>query len=288
MMDDCVRYVLNADYPPPIIDIDEYVTMLGTQQFDRNTIAVENALGSLPEIYKNELINKLFSSYVHSASTTILRSNIEFIVPTLWQVLPKETKIQIVHRVDQEIPKGDAASTEQAFAFVRVVAATSYLSTVARKYKIGPLVKELKENLDKWKEENRIVAELYPYAGLIPHEFLSDYVYGLVQTYVGYIGHSAQFSRSDFYADEACLLIPPMIQTFDDRAAEAFVDCIKNSELLRRRTQNPAKMRRLRALGNIVLERVSRTFTDRSILKALVDEQREESFIKMLPPQKRS
>jgi hypothetical protein len=282
MMDDCVRYVLNADYPPPIVDIDEYVTMLGTQQFDRNEIAVENALGSLPEIYKAELINRLFAAYVHTSSTTVLRSNIEFVIPILWQVLPKEVKIQIVRRVDQEIPKGDAASTEQAFAFVRVVGATAYLSPTARKYKIIPLVKALKENLDKWKEENRIVGELAPYADLIPHETLIDYVSAIVHTYVGTKGFSLQYSRSDFYADEAATLIPAMVQAFDDRAAEAFVECIKNSETLKGRIQDPAKMRRLRALGNIVLERVTKGFSGRSLLEALVDEKKEERFIKML------
>jgi hypothetical protein len=111
------------------------MTVLGNQNFDRNQIAVENALGALPEVYKSELSNRLFTAYIHPQSTTILRSNIEFVVPILWQVLPKEVKLQIVRRIDQEIPKGDAASTEQAFAFVRIVGATAYLSLVARKYK---------------------------------------------------------------------------------------------------------------------------------------------------------
>jgi hypothetical protein len=286
MMDDCVRYVLNADYPPPVIDIDEYMTILGDQQFDRNLIAVENALGSLPDVYKNELIHRLFSAYVHGGSTTILRSNIEFVIPILWQVLSKETKVQVVRRVDQEIPKGVSASTEQAFAFVRVVRATAYLSPMARKYKILPLITALNANLDKWNEENRIVDELFPYASLIPHEALTDYVYAIVHTYIGYNGFSIQYSRSNFYADEAAMQIPGMIQAFDDRAAEAFVDCVKNSKILRERIQTPIKMQRLRSLGNIVLERISEGFQNRAIIEALVDEGREEEFIEMLPHQK--
>jgi hypothetical protein len=42
-------------------------------------------------------------------------------------------------------------------------------------------------------------------------------------------------------------------------------------------------MRRLRSLGNIVLEKVSGTFEEKAILEALVDEKREDEFIKMLP-----
>ena len=288
MMDDCVRYVLNADYPPPVIDIDDYMAALGTQQFDRNEIAVENALGALPEVYKSELINRLFSAYVHPGSTTVLRSNIEFVLPILWQVLPKEVKLQIVRRVDQEIPKGDADSTEQAFAFVRVVQASAYLSPVARKYKIKPLVEQLRANLDKWKEENRLVGELQSYAGVIPPDLLADYVSAIVLTYVGYVGSSFQYSRTDFYADDAAVLIPPMVQTFDDRAAEAFVECVRSNRILRERIQTPSKLSRLRSLGNIVLERVSKGFSERKFLETLVDEKKEEAFIKMLTPLRRT
>lgn len=283
MMDDCIRYVLNEEYPVPIVDIDEYVAMLGAQQFDRNAVAVENALGSLPEIYKAELIHRLFSAYVHPGSTTVLRSNIEFVVPTLWQVLPKDVKIQIVQKVDQLIPKGDAASTDQGFAFVRLVNAMPYLSAFSRRYKIVPSVQKLRESLDKWKDENEAIEELAPYASLIPQEALSEYVRSIVHTYVGFVGHSLQFSRTDFYADEACAKIPLMIQAFDDRAAESFIECIKSSSILRERITNPRKMRRLRSLGNIVLERISSSFPEREILEALVDEDNEELFFEMLP-----
>jgi len=287
MMDDCVKYVLNADYPPPIIDIDEYMTVLGDQNFDRNLIAVENAFGALPEVYKSELVNRLFSAYVHVGATTILRSNIEFVAPVLWQVLPKDVKIQIVKRLDQEITKGSAPSTEQAFAFVRLVGAAAYMSPVARKYKVKPLVEKLKASLDQWNTEGEVVKELAPFASVIPVELLEDYVSSLVHTYVGYIGSSYQFQRTDFYSNSAAVVIPQMFQAFDDRAAEAFVHCLQTSRVLRDRIQNPAKLRRLRAIGNIVLERVSQKFSGRPLLEALVDETREQDFIRLLTPPRR-
>lgn len=69
MMEDCIKYVLNADYPVHIIDVNDYITTLSEQSFDRNSIAIESALGDLPEIYKNELANRLYSSYIHQQST---------------------------------------------------------------------------------------------------------------------------------------------------------------------------------------------------------------------------
>lgn len=282
MMDDCIKYVLNAEYPPKIIDIDEYMTVLARSSFDRNKVAVENALGDLPEVYKNELVNRLFTVYTHKDSPSDLRSNIEFIAPIMWPVLPKEVQIQVVRRVDQAITKGDAPVTEFAFAFVRVVDGTKYLSTTAKKYRIQPLVEALEKNVDVFKEENRLVQELEPYSAAIPGDLLPAYVGALTQTYVGRVGSSAHFSRTDFFADQAALAIPAMFQKFDDQAATAFVHAIKTNDLIKRRIHTPAKLRRLRSLGNIVLSRISATFPDKLIIEALVDETREEDFSKMI------
>jgi hypothetical protein len=280
MMDDCIKYVLNAEYPPKIIDIDEYMTVLASPSFDRNKVAVENALGDLPEVYKNELINRLFTGYTHKDSPTDLRSNIEFIAPIMWPVLPKEVQVQVVRRVDQAITKGDVAVTEFAFAFVRVVDGTKYLSTTAKKYRIQPLVESLDKNVDVFREENRLVQELEPYAASIPSDLMNQYVSALTQTFVGRVGSSAHWSRTDFFADQAALLIPGMFQRFDDQAAASFVHSIRNNDLLKRRIHTPAKMRRLRSLGNIVLSRISASFPEKHVLEALVDEEREEEFLR--------
>lgn len=282
MMDDCIKYVLNAEYPLQIIDIDEYITTMGDTNFNRNEIAIENALGDLPEIYKNELANRLYNAYTHQNASTTLKSNIEFTVPILWNVLPKQVKVQIVRRVDQEITKGNAAITELAFNFIRLVDGSKYLSVTARKYKLAPLIEKLKNNIDEWPIENSCVAELEPYAPFIPEEFIDDYVWALTHTYVGKMGSSMRFARTDFYADEAAIRIPRMFENFDDNAAYAFISCIKKSELLRHRIKNPAKLRRLRALGNIVMEKISSKFKERDFLVKLVDETKEADLFKLL------
>jgi hypothetical protein len=56
MLEDCTKYVLKEEYPLQIIDIDEYITTMGTGTYDRNTIGIENSLGELPDVYKNELV----------------------------------------------------------------------------------------------------------------------------------------------------------------------------------------------------------------------------------------
>jgi hypothetical protein len=115
MLADCNKYVLSQPCPPKIIDIDDYLAQMATQDYDRNEIAIENALSELPEVYKVELANRLFSAYIHVGSSSILRSNIEFAVPILWSVLSKDVKAQIVRRLDQEITAGNAAKIGLAF-----------------------------------------------------------------------------------------------------------------------------------------------------------------------------
>jgi hypothetical protein len=282
MMDDCIKYVLNAEYPAQIIDVNDYVATLNESSFDRNRIAIESALGDLPDVYKNELANRLYSSYIHPQSTSVLRSNIEFVSPILWNVLPKTVKVQVVRRLDQEIQKGNADITNAAFAFVEVVEGLSYLSTVARRYKTEPMVMELTSALDDFPRENTAVRALVPYASLIPEDLLASYVSALTKTYVGRIGSSGRWARTDFYANGAALHIPDMFKTFDDAAAHVFVDGIKTCDLLKRRIQSPAKMRRLRVLGNIVLEKASLSFSEKQFLEALCDEVREGEFFELL------
>lgn len=282
MMEDCIKYVLSQEYPPQIIDIDEYISNMGSTDFDRNEYSISDAMCDLPDIYKKELINRLFSSYINDACSSILRSNIEVVAPVLWRVLPKQTAIQVAHRVDQEMSKGNSTSTDYAFTFIDLVDSKKYLTSRARIYRIGPYVKKLMDNLDVFVVENECVDKLSKYAGYIPRELLSDYVCGLVQTYVGHIGGSAYYSRTDFYADGAAIKIPKMFEHFDDESAHAFVDTIKSNKILQNRIQSNVKLRRLRNLGEIVYKRISENFDEKEFLDILLDEEREKEFFDIL------
>ncbi len=282
MMEDCIKYVLNVEFPMQIIDIDEYIVIMDTNDYDRNAIAIENALGDLPENYKNELINRLFTAYIHPDCSTILRSNIEFTAPIMWKVLPKDVKIQVVRRLDREIPKGNATTINRAFSFIEVVGGMRYLSTFTRKYRIEPLIIGLTESLDEWAKENDYVKDLERFSSYVPGELLPLYVNALTQTYIGHIGSSYNYARSDFYADGAALRIPGMFEKFDDTAADAFLNTIRTNRTIQSRIQHPRKMRRLRSLANIVFERVSENYHDREILELLVDETKEQEFYKKI------
>ena len=116
---------------------------------------------------------------------------------------------------------------------------------------------KLEQNLDVFTTENKCVGELERFSASIPIQLLPRYVNALTQTYIGHIGGSAYFARTDFYADGAAVKIPGMFEKFDDTAADSFISSIKTNKRIQQRIKSPAKLRRLRSLGNIVLERVS-------------------------------
>jgi len=281
MLDDCVRYVLAVPYPPEVVDIDDYLATMQTADFDRSEVAITNAITDLPDVYKKELIHRLFDAYIYEGAPTDLRSNIELVAPILWKSLEKELKVQVVRRVDREITKGKAARTKEAFQFVTVVKGSAYLTPTARSYRLKPLVEQLSKSVDRFAEEDRLVKALAPFAAVIPTELIPEYVSAITLTFVGHMGHSAHWSRRDFFADEAALLIPKMFEKFDDKSADAFVEVIRSNRTLRSRIVNEPKLVRLRTLGEIVLGRVSATFPQKKLLEALVDPERKAEFLKL-------
>lgn len=120
------------------------------------------------------------------------------------------------------------------------------------------------------------------YAGYIPRELLSEYVKGVTKTYVGHIGGSAYFSRTDFYADGAAVLMPEMFEKFDDESAYEFIQVIKTDSELKSRIRSNSKLRRLRTLGEIIDKKISSSFTQRKVIETLIDEKREKEFFNLI------
>jgi hypothetical protein len=112
MFEDCIKYVLGVPDPEQIIDIDDYLALLETDDFDRTDIAVRGAVTGLPAIYSTQFINRIFTKYIDDASGSDLRSNIEFVAPILWRTLTKDVKKQVANRVDKVMKDGNAGKTK--------------------------------------------------------------------------------------------------------------------------------------------------------------------------------
>lgn len=282
MLDDCIKYVLSIDYPPKVIDINEYLGMMGESEFDRNMVSIETALGDLPEVYKNELSNRFYKTYIRNDSSSTLKSNIAFVAPILWKGLPKSIKVQISRNVDHEIASADKFTTESAFEFIRLVDSDRYLSITARKYKVYPIITKLSDNLYNFTTEDECIKELSPYASFIPDDLYKEYIIAIMLTYIGTIGHSGRYNRTDWYANTSAIIIPSMVEQFDDRMAVVFVEIIKTDKTLIKKITNPAKLRRLRKLALIVKERISNSFPEAEFLEILTNEEEEKEFFKIL------
>jgi len=278
MIADCNRYVLSQDYPLTIIDVNQYILTMDTDTFNKNEIAVEQAFTDLPEIYKNEMANRLFTLYIGDNASTRLKSNIEFSYPVLWKVISKEIRQQIGKRFDKLMVEGNSETIEKANDLLTIVEGLRYVSAASRKILYEPAIKDLEENLDNWGAEGKAVQYLQRLGTNIPTDFIGRYVSALTLTYVGYKGGSFQYSRTEFYSNSAAPRISDMFEKFDNSSAEAFIETIKTNEKLQQRIRYTNQLNRLRTLGNILLNKPEIRDDTREFLEVLVDPEKTKEF----------
>lgn len=283
MITDCNKYVLSQEYPCPIIDIDNYLSNMDSPKFDRNEDAIYVAFSDLPKVYKYELANKYYNAYLHDSSSAELKSNIQFCLPILWEILDKEQRQQIGKRIDSEYVAGDKTKIDRAIDFILLVPnGLRYVSSATRKMVFEPAIKDLEENLDRWAEEGKAVKYLERLGTIIPDELKTRYVSSLTLTYIGFNGYSYTFSRTDFYSDSAAPVIKRIFAKFDDGLTSVFLDVIKSNQLFFNRISHPQKLARLRDLATILSNRHT-TRTDLiDALATIMDVEKTEDLIKLI------
>lgn len=282
MIADCNRYVLSQPYPIPIIDVNEYILTMDSDNFNKNEMAVEQAFSDLPDIYKNEMSNKLFSLYIEDNASIKLKSNTEFSYPILWKVVSKDIRQQIGKRFDKLIVEGNGPKIEKASELLSIVGGLRYVSTPSRRVLFEPLVSELENNLDNWGVEGTIVKNLQRLGSNIPEELIERYVTALTLTYVGYKGGSWQYARTEFYSNSAAPRISEMFEDFDNNSAEAFVKAIKTNEVLKNRISYVSQLNRLRSLANIILNKPEIREDTKEFLELLTDGEKTKDFYYLL------
>lgn len=278
MIADCNRFVLSQEYPSAIIDVNEYITTMDSDTFNKHEIAVEQAFTDLPSIYKEEMTNRLFAMYISESASVRLKGNIEFSFPILWKVIPKEVRKQIGGRYDKLIIEGNKDRLDMATDLLVSVNGLRYVSGASRKILFEPAIKRLEDNLDNWAEEGKAVSYLQRLGYNIPSEYITRYVTALTLTYVGFKGGSYTAARTTFYSDAAAPRISEMFETFDNASVEAFIETMKTSSTLRSRIRNVGQLNRLRTLGEILLNKPEIRDDLKSFLDVLVDREETTAF----------
>lgn len=274
MVADCNRYVLSKDFPQTIIDTNEYILQMDSTDYHKNEIAAEQAFTDLPEIYKNELANKLYTLYQQDNTSTILNSNIEFCYPILWKVLPKETRQQIGKRFDKDVVSGNKTKIGKALDLLIFVSGMRYTSLTSRKIIFEPGIKFLEDNLDNWEAEGRAAKHLKRLGTVIPDELKERYVSAITKTYVGYSG---------YYSFNASPIIAELFGTFDNNLIEAFVELVKKDATLKRRIRSSNKqLGRLQNLGNILLSETTIRDDLKEFIELMTDNTKTDEFFKKI------
>lgn len=273
MIADCNKYVLSQPYPMSIIDTNDYILNMDTSSFSKNELAVEQALSDLPPIYKHELINKFYSLYQKDNTSTTLKGNIEFCLPILWKVLPKEERQNIGKRVDKDFLKGNQDIMDSAIDFMTIVEGIRYLSSPTRKIIYEPYIKELEDNLDNWYAEGRAVTKLEELGSVLPDEYKPRLVTSLTLSYVGHSG---------YYSFDASPKIARIFESFDMTSTELFVETVKSNETLKSRISYSRTLGRLRNLANILLNNVQVKTHTQEFLELIADTSKTELLYKKI------
>jgi len=277
LISDCNKYVLSQENPAPIIDTNNYILNMDGIAFHKNDLAIAQAFSDLPQIYKNELINKFFSLYLQDNISTILRSNIEFSLPILWNVLAKESRQQIGGRFDKEMVGGNQDRVDKAVDFMSIVDGLKYVASASRNIIFEPAIKYLEVNLDNWHTEGDAVNKLSRIGSVIPTDLIPRYVAALTLTYVG-VG--------SYFSWAASPQVASLFKKFDRTSIEAFVNTIKTNDILRNRISNSTKLDRLRDLATILLNESTPVKDLNDYLELVVDRQRTGEFYKTLERKK--
>jgi len=275
---DCNKYVLNVEFPASIINISDYLRTMDGNDYDRNDIAVKQAMSNLPETYKKELIHRLYSTYTNQSSSTTIKSNIEFLSPILWAELPKTIRLEIGQGFDKDMARGIGSIVQSGIEFMKLINGFMYVSMITREAIFKPIIDKLNQSLDNWDEEEKAVVELVKLGYNIPSSCINEYVQGVTCAYIGYVGGSRCWSRTDFYSDGAAAHIPSIFSHFDNNCVAAFVCSIKNNKKLKSRIGNHVKLNRLRELGNIILEKGIGDKSDRKFMEMMCDDSQKTKF----------
>lgn len=278
MIADCNKYVLSQESPPSIIDTNEYILNMDKTSFNRNNIAVAQAFSDLPAIYKTELINKLFTIYLNDSTSTILRGNIEFSLPILWDVLPKEDRKLIGQRFDKELVKGDKIIIEKSIDFMSLIDGMRYTAGASRNIIFEPAITQLENNLDNWTEEQKAVSYLKRIGSIIPSNLIERYVSALTLTYLGY---------GNYHSWAAAATITSIFKKFDNSSIEAFRKVIETNITLKGRIQNATKLTRLRSLGTILQNETTPRNDLKEFLEFLTDTKRTSEFYSSIKGKKK-
>lgn len=287
---DCNKYVLSQDYPPPVVNINEYLTTMDTTEYHQSEIAVEQAVTDLPEVYKKELINRLYKAYIDENSSTILRANIEFCAPILWKYLSKDEHRQIGKVFDTSVIKSKSREIKYGTEFFIKVGGLRYISTTSRKVIFEPAIQQLENSIElwpnagKWEAEVEAVGYIERLGTNIPDELIQRYVAFLTLIFIGYGKESTSpyYGQKSFYSYAATPIIQNIFEKFDDIAAQAFIQVIKQNKKLQDRIKMQSPLERLRMLASLLLKRQNLRTDIKEFIELILDSNRKDEFIRQI------
>lgn len=245
----CVKYVLTHEPPSPGFSIRDFMERL--RQADVSDILgeIDTAIkDQSPEIRKT-LLNRLYSEYVDTSITSILRTNIEMVAPLVWQTVDDETKLELGQRyVKVRVgPSQDAAL--MAFNFFKVVSGVSAIPDAYRR----PIFENFSKALitshfeaNNFYKEGPRARDLLELGFDVPKEATQVYVKAVLLSFLG---------NPYGYCWDADAPNREMISHFNIECVKSLLNLFENDRDVQLTLTSDAPVQRLKDLIGILLAR---------------------------------
>lgn len=221
-LETCIKSVFNLPVSPLNLEIKKLLADIKTTTFTSSDISAKKPFFSkLPINQCNSLLKGFFGIFISQESNTETRTNIAQMIPELWVLASKETKVSIGFKYGNLKINSHTAEATSARRFLDLANGQSFIPDDLRISEIANILSDLTEahnNMNNFYTEPALAKQLYQFVGdhsNLPTSINDQYVSTVINCYITN-GNGIAWSADDYYKK--------MIASFtDDQAQKALL-----------------------------------------------------------------
>lgn len=225
----CIREVLAKAPEGAVIEVRRLLRSVREEQFTQTSAGpIAQAIQRLPASLMLSLGRSLFGTFTDPALDTRVRSNITLIAPSLWAVLPDDSRYELGLRHASFSANGEVARAQLAHDFLTAVDGLVYLSTDVLSLELSNVLDGLMSahlGFNNFYAEAPFARALRPYIpanGRVPESVMAKYVKTLTMCRIGN-GYGVSWAGESIYSE--------LIGRWQERAIRVYTNLPTDSDV---------------------------------------------------------
>ena len=246
-LQNCVRYVLSADTPPPGFSPSELIEQLAKNPID-DVEAVRNLVAQQAPRALSALLHILFSEYVKPETAGVLKNNISLVAKTTWDGASESARQEIGERYARFAGENRQDELQAAIDFLRNVEGTGFIPISQRRRLFLRASKNLLSahfEFNNFYNEPAHARALAEMDYQLPEGSEQEYVRAVMLVYLG--NPYGVSIGAEPYAKQ-------MLQNLSRSGVEALFELLMRDENITRELQNERPASRLAGLMQLIPE----------------------------------